>query len=29
MWDEGQPLTTTIRIDGLLQTQVDMLNRVV
>ena len=27
--DEGQPLTTTIRIDGLLQTQVDMLNRVV
>ncbi len=29
MWDEGQPLTTTIRIDGLLQTQVTMLNRVV
>ncbi len=29
MWDEGQPLTTTIRIDGLLQAQVAMLNCVV
>ncbi len=29
MWDEHQPLETIIRIDGLLQNQVTMLNRVV
>jgi len=28
-WDEHQPLETVIRIDGLLQEQVRMLNRVV
>ncbi len=28
MWDEHQPLETVICIDGLLQTQVTMLNRV-
>lgn len=28
VWDEHQPLETVIRLDGLLQAQVDMLNRV-
>jgi hypothetical protein len=28
-WDEHQPLVTTIRIDGLQQAQVNVLNRVV
>jgi len=26
MWDEHQPLITVLRIDGLLQTQIDLLN---
>ncbi|MGM9514793.1 hypothetical protein ACS5PK_11115 [Roseateles sp. DB2] len=29
VWDEHQPLETVIRLDGLLQPQVDMLNRVI
>ncbi len=29
VWDEHQPLDTEIRLDGLLQAQVDMLNNVV
>lgn len=28
-WDEHQPLETVVRIDGLLQPQIDMLNQVV
>lgn len=29
MWDEDQPLETVLKLDGLLQAQVDMLNNVV
>lgn len=29
VWNQGLPLSTTIRLNGLLQSQIDMLNRVV